>query len=141
MTAETRPQDPQGSPPIASWPAHSFGVGAALIVASVSMTSAVAAGDGFYLRGGIGLDWTKETKFTDEGDCSSLSPAALYGCGSGNDGAPIGSLGDFGTVAGIELGLGYAVAQAARLELLVEYRPHFTFEGLANSGRSRSGNR
>ena len=41
-------------------------------------------------------------------------------------------MGDFGTVAGLELGLGYAVSSAVRLETLVAYRPRFTFDGRAN---------
>ena len=65
-------------------------------------------------------------------DCSSLVPAALYGCGLGGNGAPHRSVGDFGTVAGLELGLGYAVSSAVRLEALVAYRPRFTFDGRAN---------
>ena len=88
-----------------------------------------AAGDS-YLRGGIGLDWAGDTVFTDV-DCSSTSPAALYGCGTGGDGAPYRSVGDFGTAPAIELGLGYA-AGPTRYELLVEFRPHFAFRGRSN---------
>ncbi len=87
------------------------------------------AGD-FYLRGGIGLDRSDRTTFSDT-DCSSTAPAALYGCGTGDDGAPYRSAGDFGTVPAIELGLGYADGPA-RFEVLVEYRPHFEFKGRAN---------
>ena len=63
-----------------------------------------------------------------------MSPAALYGCGRGGDGAHYRSLGDFGTSAALEVGLGYAAAPApaVRLEVLVEYRPRFAFEGRAN---------
>ena len=91
---------------------------------------AVAAGD-WYLRGGIGLDRPGKTVFMDR-DCSSASPAALYGCGTGGDGAPYSSVGEFGTLIPLELGLGYAVVPAARVEILVEYRPRFAFEGQAN---------
>ena len=87
------------------------------------------AGD-FYLRGGIGLDWSSKTAFSDVA-CSSTAPAALYGCGTGDDGAPYRSAGDFGTVPAIELGLGYADGPA-RFEVLVEYRPDYSFEGRAN---------
>ena len=89
-----------------------------------------AAGD-WYLRAGIGLNRPGKTFFTDR-DCSSASPAALYGCGTGGDGAPYRSVGHFGTMIPLELGLGYAVAPAARLEVLVEYRPRFAFKGRAN---------
>ena len=61
-----------------------------------------------------------------------MVPAALYGCGVGGDGAPLRSVGDVGTVAGVELGLGYAVAPAVRLEALLTSRPRFTFDGYAN---------
>ena len=87
------------------------------------------AGD-FYLRGGIGLDRPGKTVFADV-DYATTVPAALYGCGTGGDGAPYRSVGDFGKVPAIELGLGYT-AGPARFELLVEYRPHFAFEGRAN---------
>ena len=87
--------------------------------------------DDFYLRVGIGLDHPAEIRFMDK-DCSSVSPAALYGCGPGADGAPLRARGDFGMIAGLELGLGYAGVSTARLEVLIEYRPRFVFEGRAN---------
>ena len=65
-------------------------------------------------------------------DCSSVSPAALYGCGTGGDGAPLRSLGDFGTVAGVEFGVCHILTRATRVEVLVEYRPRFAFDGRAN---------
>ena len=92
-------------------------------------SGAAMAGDR-YLRGGIGLDWPGNAPFTDV-DCTSTSPAALYGCGTGSDGAPYRSAGKFGTAPAVELGLGYA-AGPARFEILVEYRPHFAFTGRAN---------
>ena len=85
----------------------------------------------WYLRAGIGLDRAGKTIFTDR-DCSSASRAALYGCGTGGDGAPYRSVGHFGTMIPLEMGLGYAVAPVARLEVLVEYRPRFAFKGRAN---------
>ncbi len=95
------------------------------------MASGAGAADDFYLRAGIGLDRPAETRFMDR-SCSSVAPAALYGCGRGGDGAPLRSLGDFGTVTGLEFGLGHAATPAARIEALVEYRPRFTFDGSAN---------
>ena len=89
------------------------------------------AGANWCLRAGIGLDRPEKTTFTDR-DCSSASPAALYGCGTRGDGAPYRSVGDFGTAMPLELGRGYTVSPAARLEDLVEYRPHFDFKGRAN---------
>ncbi len=99
-------------------------------VAAAAVPAAGIAGDA-YLRAGIGLDRPGETRFMDR-ECSSVSPAALYGCGSGGDGLPRSSAGDFGTAPVLELGAGRAVAPAVRLEVLVEYRPRFSFDGRAN---------
>lgn len=82
-----------------------------------------------YVRAGIALDWTDDTRFQDE-NCSS--PGNLYGCGDGNDDAPKSSLGDFGAIGGLELGLGYILLPALRLEAVMQYRPDFSFEGSAN---------
>ena len=98
--------------------------------AGMLLASGVAVAGEFYLRGGMGLDRLGETAFADE-DCATTAPAALYGCGTGSDGAPYRSAGKFGTVPALELGLGYATG-AARVEMLVEYRPDFAFEGRAN---------
>ena len=109
--------------------------GQAAVVASsaaaVWLLPETVAAEDIYLRAGIGLDRPAETQFTDE-DCSSVFPAALYGCGTGGDGAPLRSVGNFSTAAGLELGLGYAVAPSVRLETLVEYWPRLTFDGRAN---------
>ena len=111
-----------------------FGLGVAFAVVAAAAEAASSGGGAsreFYVRAGVVLDWTREARFVDE-DCSSSSPAALYGCGPGNDGAPISSLGDFGTAAGVKFGLGYALAPALRLEGTVQYVPSFSFEGTAN---------
>ena len=85
----------------------------------------------YYLRGGANLDHSSKTRFGDD-DCLSVSPAALYGCGLGIDGTPRGSTGDFGTMTGGELGLGYAATPLLRFEALLQYRPGFTYQGNAN---------
>ncbi len=100
-------------------------------LASMSLCPGVAGADDFYLRGGLGLDWSRDAAFTDI-DCSSTVPAALYGCGTDSDGAPRRSLGDFGRMAVLELGLGYATEGTMRYELMLEHRPSFSFEGRAN---------
>ena len=104
---------------------------AALMAAGVSAVPMAAIAGDFYLRGGIGLDRAAETTFADL-DCSSTSPAALYGCGRGSDGAPYRSRGGFGTAPVLEAGLGYVAGPSARLEVLVEYRPRLAFEGRTN---------
>ena len=103
----------------------------ALIAASVSMTGAVAETGDFYLRAGLGLDHPAETVFSDR-ECSSTSPAALYGCGTGPDGAPYRSVGDVGTAVALDLGVGRFVTPRLRLEALVGYRPRLAFRGRAN---------
>lgn len=93
--------------------------------------SAALAAERFYLRAGVVLEASSVERFTDK-DCSSTSPAALYGCGNGVDGAPLSTRGDFETRAGVDLGIGYLLAPALRLEAMVQYRPRFSFEGRAN---------
>ena len=112
----------------------------ALMAAAATLLPGLAVAQDVYLRAGIDLSRPADTHFTDA-DCASLVPAALYGCGLGGDGAPLRSVGNVGTVAGVELGLGYAVAPAVRLEALLTYRPRFTFDGHANflePGRQQS---
>ena len=104
---------------------------AALAAASMLMASGGAAAGDFYLRAAIGVDRPAETAFTDR-DCANKSPAALYGCGRGGDGAPLRAVGEFGTAAALELGFGYAATRALRLEVAAEYRPRLAFEGRAN---------
>ena len=107
------------------------GAAVALMAVAATLLPALAVAQDVYLRAGIDLSRPANTHFTDA-DCASLVPAALYGCGLGDDGAPLRSVGDVGPVAGLELGLGYAVVPAVRLEALLTYRPRFTFDGHAN---------
>ena len=95
-----------------------------------AISESASSGD-FYFRAGFAIDWSEETRFKDK-DCSSASPAALYGCGKGVGGAPLGSLGDFGTMAGFELGFGRVVVPALRLEAVIQHHPDFSFKGRAN---------
>lgn len=107
------------------------GLASALLIAGAAMVSGAADAGDLYLRAGVGLDLPAETVFSDR-DCSSTSPAALYGCGQGGDGAPLRSVGEFATAPALELGLGYTASPALRLEVLTEYRPRLDFEGRAN---------
>ena len=92
----------------------------------------------FYVRAGAGSETSRGTRFLDR-DCmldESNNPGgyqALYGCGSGPDGKPYQSRGDFGTLRGFELGIGYAPPSSfLRLEGLVQQRSGVTFRGKAN---------
>ena len=106
---------------------------AAAVVISV-LSGARAWANDIYVRTGVGLDWSEDTRFKDK-DCTNHTPPAiyaLYGCGMGNDGAPLSTHGDFSAPAGFELGLGHALLPALRIEALVQYRPRFTLTGHAN---------
>ena len=99
------------------------------VVTAVVVTA--AAPDDFYVRAGMALDWSADTRFTDA-DCSSTSVAVLYGCGTALDGTPLSSLGNFGALVGYDLGVGYVAAPALRLEAVVQHHPHAAFKGRAN---------
>ena len=86
---------------------------------------------GYYFRGALALDRTEAVEFRDE-DCASQSPAALYGCGTGNDGEPLHGLVDSGSTVGFEAGFGRVVTPGLRLEGLVHYRPGVSLDGEAN---------
>ena len=103
-------------------------VRAALLAAALLALPATAAADEFYVRAGVGIDRAGSARFTDA-DCSTH---ALYGCGKGPDGAPSSSLGDFGTSAAIEAGIGYRVAPALRIEGVVHSRSRAAYAGRAN---------
>ena len=97
------------------------GAAVALMAVAATLLPGLAVAQDVYLRAGLDLSRPADTHFTDA-DCASMVPTALYGCGVGGDGAPLRSVGDVGTVAGVELGLGYAVAPAVRLEALLTSR-------------------
>ena len=104
---------------------------------STSVSSRTAAAHAFYVRTGVALHWSEDVRFKDR-DCSSDTPAALYGCGAGSDGAPLSSLGDFGTAVGFELGVGHVATPSLRIEGIVQYRPAFSFNGRANFTQERT---
>ena len=106
-------------------------VSVAIVVCGASSACVGADADSRYLRSGLGVDWADEAVFVDR-DCASISPAALYGCGAGGDGADTRSVGDFETSAALELGLGYAVRPNVRLEVGIGYRPRLDFAGQTN---------
>ena len=108
---------------------------AAAIVAAVVGSASPGAAE-LYYRGGIVFDLSEETRFQDV-DCTSQNPAALYGCGEGIDGAPLGAAGDFGSTPGIELALGKSLASVLRLEAAAQYRPGLSFRGRSNFVQTR----
>ena len=74
-----------------------------------------------YVRGSVLFDRPKDTGFLDD-DCSTADDR--YACETGIDG-------DFETTTGLEVGLGYAMMPALRLEAALQYRPEFSFKGQA----------
>ena len=103
-------------------------VRAALLAAALPVLSPGVSADEIYVRAGVGIDRSGDARFTDA-DCSTH---ALYGCGDGPDGAPSSAFGDFGTSAAVEVGVGYRVAPALRIEGLLHYRPTAAYAGRAN---------
>ena len=106
----------------------------ALGIAAILLLPNPSVADGLYVRVAVGIDRSETTRFIDR-DCASKAPAALYGCGTGPDGAIRGTLGDFGRHAGGSLALGYD-NQAMRFEFSVLHRPSASFNGRANFLRS-----
>ena len=84
-----------------------------------------------YLRAGIGADMSGDTTFLDE-DCAMSFPYPLYGCGTGIDGRPYGSYGDFGSSAMFEAAAGVELTHYLRVEAAFSYRPGFAFDGNVN---------
>jgi len=99
--------------------------------AAADTGTAAADSRDYYLRAGVTLERSRDVRFLDR-DCSSETPAALYGCGDGPDGTPLQSRGGFDTMPGFELGLGFRASPLLRLEAGLAYRPTFSFQGEAN---------
>ena len=99
-----------------------------VLAAASPILSGVAVAEGVYLRAGVGLDRSADARFTDA-DCATN---ALYGCGAGTNGAPYSTLGDFGSITGAEVGIGYRAAAALRIEGLVQSRPRASYAGRTN---------
>lgn len=92
-----------------------------------------------YLRGLVGYDWSLDANFEDA-ECSSTAPAALFGCGAGEDGDTLGASGDFGASPLFEVAAGLEVTDYFRVEAAFDYRPSLAFDGNANflfSGRDQ----
>ncbi len=85
----------------------------------------------WYLRFGLGFERATDSVFMDV-DCEISDPTPLYGCGTGGDGAPLRSVGGYGTFPSLEVGVGYFIKPTLRLEALLEYSPKLAFRGSAN---------
>lgn len=99
---------------------------------AIATTAAHAAQPGtFYTKAGLGGSFSRDATFADR-NCASSSPAALFGCGPGNNGNPLGADGGFGTSVLLEFGGCYQAYQWLRAEILLAYRPDFSFSGNSN---------
>lgn len=85
----------------------------------------------FYVRAGLGWDWSRDARFKDD-QCDATNPPALFGCVPGRDGKPIGAYGDFENTLALEAGLGYRLCPFLRAEILACYKPDLDFRGGAN---------
>ena len=110
-------------------------VAAAVVIAAVAGSVSPGTAE-FHYRGGIVFDLSEETRFVDV-DCTSQNPAALYGCGEGIDGEPLGAAGDFGSTPGLEIGVGRGLASVLRFEAVAQYRPGLSFRGRSNFVQTR----
>lgn len=97
----------------------------------VTTASAFPTNKSAYVRLGGGAAFSQDTHFSDK-DCNSTSPAALFGCSTGNDGKAIGAYGDFGTSYALDFGMGYKWNKWLKTEISVTYRPNFVFSGRSN---------
>lgn len=84
-----------------------------------------------YLRLGVGGDASAPASFSDQ-DCQAVQPPALFGCGAGNNGSPLGAAGGFGAGVVLDAGLGYRFNSWLRAEALLSYRPSYDYSGNAN---------
>ncbi len=104
----------------------------ALLMLSITATSSLAVEERpFYFRLGAGVALSEDTIFHDA-DCNSTSPAAFFGCGSGNDGRELGAYGDYGSSALVNLAVGYEWSNWFRTEASFSYRPELQFNGEGN---------
>ena len=87
--------------------------------------------EGWYVRGDVGFERSKAADFCDS-DCTATDPPALFGCGNGNNGQPLGVSGDFGSFPVTELAFGRQLFPWLRADLAVQYSSHMDYEGQAN---------
>lgn len=86
----------------------------------LSITLSIHADLRTYVRAAAGAERAEEVHLRDR-DCANVVPPALFGCGAGIDGRPLGAYGDFGHVALSEFAAGVELGRA-RLELSVAHR-------------------
>lgn len=108
---------------------RAFRAAGAVLLGLVCAGPAEAAG--WSLRAVLGYEYSEDADFSDR-DCSSQTPAALFGCARGDDGRPVGGYGDFGSFPMAEVALGKRLLPWLRADLSVGYRFGIAYEGKAN---------
>ena len=86
---------------------------------------------GVYLRIGAGLQWPESDRWKDQ-DCASTQPPALFGCGSGENGHPLGATGSFQQNPVVDAALGYRWNSWLRSEALLNWSPQLNWDGNSN---------
>lgn len=104
---------------------------APLLAALAIPAQAQAQERDLYLRYGLALEWSENTRWHDA-DCAQTQPPALFGCGMGIDQEPLGAQGDFDQAGVIDLGLGYRLSPNWRVEAQLSWREGLDFSGQAN---------
>ena len=90
-----------------------------------------------YVRAAIGAERARATRFMDK-DCANDGGefVPLYGCGTGFDGKPFSSSGNFDTMRSFELAAGYIAAPFLRIEALVQRRASFFIQRASQISRN-----
>ena len=105
------------------------GLSAAMAVAGAAAICGSAAASDYYVRTGFGFDKPSDSIFTDV-DCKPST--ALYGCGTGPDGARRRTVGGYNSGAALEFGLGFRATPMLRMEASFNYNPRLEYGGRAN---------
>jgi len=105
--------------------------GGVLLALACFAISAAAAEPARYFKASLSRETSRDTRISDR-DCNLTNPPALFGCGVGNDGQPLGATGDFGSGLAMDAALGYRFSEKFRAEILLSYRPSLDVSAQAN---------
>lgn len=100
-----------------------------LILIAVLLSSMPLAAQ-TYVAGGVAVGSAADVTLRDR-DCGSTQPPALFGCGPGSDGVPLGAGGELRPGPGLELALGREAGRA-RAEVLFTWRSGRELDAEAN---------
>ena len=115
----------------------SFLAFASVALSSVAVSPAAVLAEseeqarGPYLRLGAGVQWPESSALRDQ-RCSSTSPPALFGCGSGDDGRSLGAYGGFDQAPVVDAAIGYRWTSWLRTEALLHWSPQLNVSAQSN---------